>query len=287
MTWETFLDIFLDALKDSLLVLAFVFLFHVILSFIEEAISNFLLKRKRTAPLFGAVFGLIPQCGTSVLGADLLAKGYITVGTLAAIFLSCSDEALIVLLSSPNERTWTVLPLLGLKLAIGALSGFMIDSILRKKKESDADKVELDHDCHEHHHEKTPIHEHLVHPLLHSLKIFVYVFAINLALGVLIGFVGEEAFLGFLSGSKYLAPLFATIVGLIPNCASSVLLCELYIGGGLSFGALLGGLLVNSGLGILVLFRNKKTFKSAIFLLILCFAIALASSYIACLVSGF
>ena len=287
MTWELFLDIFLDALKDSALVFAFVFLFHLLLSFIEESISNFLLKRKRSAPIFGAIFGLIPQCGTSVLGSDLFIKGYITFGTLVAIFLSCSDEAFIVLLSNPNEKTWTVLPLLGLKLAIGAIVGLTIDLILRKKKENDDEEVHLDHVCHEHHHEKTPIHEHLIHPLLHSLKIFAYVLVINLALGLLIGFVGEEAFLSFLSQSRYLSPLFACLVGLIPNCASSVLLCELYMAGGLSFGALLGGLLVNSGLGILVLLRSKKDLKSALFALLISFVVAVAASYVTCLISGF
>ena len=99
MTWELFLDILLDALKDSGIVFAFVFLFHVILSFIETPVSNFLVKRKKTSPIFGALFGLVPQCGTSVIAADLYIKKYITIGTVIAVFLSCSDEALLVLLA--------------------------------------------------------------------------------------------------------------------------------------------------------------------------------------------
>ncbi len=97
MTWQLFGEILLDALKDSVLVFAFVFLFHVILSFIETPVSNFLVRRKKIAPVFGSLFGLIPQCGTSVVAAELYIKRYITLGTIIAVFLSCSDEALIVL----------------------------------------------------------------------------------------------------------------------------------------------------------------------------------------------
>ena len=94
MTWDLALDIILDALKDSALVFAFVFLIHVLLSFFEHKLTNFMVKHKKTGPLFGSLFGLIPQCGTSVMGAELYISKYITIGTLTAIFLSCSDEGL-------------------------------------------------------------------------------------------------------------------------------------------------------------------------------------------------
>ena len=116
MTWPLFLEILLDALKDSILVFAFVFLFHVILSFIETPVSNFLVKRKKTSPIFGSLFGLIPQCGTSVIAADLYIKRYITIGTVIAVFLSCSDEALIMLLAAWNQKSLAIFPLIGLKL---------------------------------------------------------------------------------------------------------------------------------------------------------------------------
>src|SRR5690606_20278099 len=100
MTLDLFLDILQDSIKDSLLVFVFVFIFHFILSFIETAVANFLVRKKRTAPLFGAMFGLIPQCGTSVVAADLYTRKYITIGTLVAVFLACSDEALLMLLTA-------------------------------------------------------------------------------------------------------------------------------------------------------------------------------------------
>ena len=287
MTWELFLDILLDALKDSVLIFAFVFLFHVILSFIENPVSNFLIKRKKTSPIFGALFGLIPQCGTSVVAADLYIKRFITIGTLIAVFLSCSDEALLVLLSAWNEKTLAIFPLIGLKLATGILFGLLIDLIIRHQKVEEVDHIEEEKECHHHHHENTPAHAHLIHPLFHAIKIFIYVFIINLLLGLLIGFVGEENFINFMLTNRYLAPLFTSIIGLIPNCASSVLITELYLSGTLSFGALFAGLLVNSGLGMMVLFKEYKNIKKTLLILGICFIIAVSLGYLTCLVSGF
>ena len=287
MTWELFLDILLDSLKDSLLVFAFVFLFHVILSFIETPVSNFLIKRKKTSPIFGALFGLIPQCGTSVVGAELYIKRYITVGTLIAIFLSCSDEALIVLLEAWNEKTLMIFPLIGLKLVSGIFFGLLIDFIIRKQKIIEVDHVEEEHECHTHHHENTPAHAHLIHPLIHSIKVFIYIFIINLALGTLIGFIGVDNFSNFMVSSRHLAPLFSAIIGLIPNCASSLLITDLFVEGHISFGALFAGLLVNSGLGLMVLLKEKTMFKRTLLIVGVCFVIAVALGYLTCLIVGF
>ena len=288
MTWDIFFDKLLDALKDSVLVFAFVFLFHVILSFIETPVSNFLVKRKKTAPIFGALFGLIPQCGTSVVAAELYIKKLITFGTLIAVFLACSDEALLMLLGAWNEKTLAIFPLIGLKLVAGILFGFLIDLVIaRHQKLEEVDHIDERHECHEHHHENTPIHAHLVHPLIHALKIFIYVFIINLALNLLIAWVGEENFANFMISNRYLAPLFTSIIGLIPNCASSVLITELYLSGTLSFGALFAGLLVNSGLGVMILVKEYKNIKNTLLILGVCFAIAVAVGYLTCLVSGF
>ena len=287
MTWVLFFDILLDSLKDSVLIFAFVFLFHVILSFIETPVSNFLIKRKKTSPIFGALFGLIPQCGTSVVAADLYIKKLITFGTLIAVFLSCSDEALLVLLSAWNEKSLAIFPLIGLKLVAGIIFGFLIDLIIRKQTINEVDHIEEEKECHTHHHENTPAHAHLIHPLIHAIKIFIYVFVINLALGLLIGWVGEENFANFMISNKYLAPLFTSIIGLIPNCASSVLITELYLSNTLSFGALFAGLLVNSGLGVMILFKEHKNLKKTFIIIGVCFAIAVSLGYLTCLVSGF
>ena len=287
MTWGLFLDILLDSLKDSVLVFAFVFLFHVILSFIENPISNFLVKRKKVSPIFGALFGLIPQCGTSVVAAELYIKKYITLGTIIAVFLSCSDEALLELLAAWNTKTLMIFPLIGLKLVTGIVIGMLVDLIVRHQKVEEVDHIDEEEECHTHHHENTPAHAHLIHPLFHAIKIFIYVFIINLALGTLIGFIGEENFKNFMLTNRYLAPLFAAVVGLIPNCASSLLITELFLSDTLSFGALFAGLLVNSGLGMMVLLKEHKNIKQTILIIGICFAVAIAFGYLTCLVIGF
>ena len=266
MTWELVLDIFLDALKDSSLVFAFVFVIHIILSFVEHKLANFLVTRKKTSALFGSLFGLVPQCGTSVMGADLYIKKYISIGTLVAIFLSCSDEAFISILTSGKpDKMIMVLPLLGLKFLIGFAMGLVTDLIFKNQELEEPEQEVEEETCDHHHHSHdNKWHKHLLHPFLHSLEIFGYVFAINFTLGIIIGFVGEENFVNFLSMNKYLAPLFASIIGLIPNCASSLLLSELFIEGNLAFGALLSGLLVNAGLGMMMLLRHRKTAKNII-----------------------
>lgn len=289
MTKELALDIFLEALKDSALVFAFVLLIHVLLSFFENKLANFLTKRKKLGPLFGSLFGLVPQCGTSVMGADLYLKKYISIGTLAAIFLSCSDEAFIAILTSGKpDKMLMVLSLIGLKFAIGFGVGLLTDLIFRNKQEiEEVEHVEEDEECHLHHAHNSKLHKHLFHPLIHSAVIFGYVLAINLALGYLIGFVGEDNFANFLQMNRYLTPLFSTIIGLIPNCASSLLLAELFIEGNLSFGAILAGLLVNAGLGFMVLLKNRIAVKNLPWILLICFMTAVTAGYITCLIIGF
>ena len=231
MTWQIFGDILLDALKDSVIIFAFVFLFHVILSFVETPVSNFLVRRKKVSPIFGSLFGLIPQCGTSVVAAELYIKRYITLGTIIAVFLSCSDEALLALITAWNEKSLAIFPLIGLKLATGIVIGMLVDLFMRHQNIDEVDHIEEEKECHTHHHENTPSHAHLIHPLFHAIKVFVYVFIINLALGIIIQLVGPDKFNDFMLTNRYLAPLFASIIGLIPNCAASLLITELYLSG--------------------------------------------------------
>ncbi|NLB49118.1 MAG: arsenic efflux protein [Erysipelotrichia bacterium] len=288
MTWDLFLDILLHSIVDSLLVFVFVFIFHVILSFIEQSVSNFLIRRKKAAPVFGAFFGLVPQCGTSVMAADLYMSKYITVGTLIAVFLASNDEALLILLTAWNEKTLVIFPLIGLKILVGASIGIIVDFVVRRQPIKDVSQVEAKPVCcHGKHHEKTPLHDHLIHPLNHALKILIYLFVINLALGLVIGFVGEQNFIDFMALNKYLAPLFAAMIGLIPNCASSVLITGLFLSNTLSFGAFFAGLLVNAGIGFTVLFKQYKNIKSALLIIGFCFIVAVIFGYATCLITGF
>ena len=141
--------------------------------------------------------------------------------------------------------------------------------------------------CHVHDKENTELHQHLIHPLEHSFEIFIYVLLINLAMGFIIGFVGEDNFANFIQSNKHLTPLYSCLIGLIPNCASSLLISELFVEGNLSFGALVGGLLVNSGLGMMVLIKNRHLVKNVFLILAICLLVALIASYSICLIFGF
>lgn len=289
MTWNDASEVLLDALKDSALVLAFVFLFHVLLSFIEDKLSNFLTNHKKGAPFFGSLFGLIPQCGTSVLAADLYLAKYITLGTLTAVFLSCSDEALIVLLTHPNERTIMVLPLIASKFLIGFLIGLLVDLFYKKQEVINHEEELEDVTCSTHHHHEgsVKLHKHLLHPLFHSLEIFAFVFVINVSLGLIIKAVGEASFTAFITSNRYLSPLFTSVVGMIPNCAGSVLISELYIKNAIPFGALLAGLLMNAGIGMMVLLKSKGTFKKTSLIFGICFITSIFFGYMSSLVEWF
>ena len=288
--------VFLHSLIDSLKILVFVFVFNILLSFIETYFTNKLEKSHKINPFSGALFGLIPQCGVSVIGADLFIKRHITLGTIVAIFIACSDEALPIILSS-QEKAFYVLPLLVAKMIIGFVVGFLIDLVYTKSKEKVHKHIE---ECeHEHeiktgccHHEinnleEGKIHKHLIHPLLHSFKLFVYIFLINFIFGVIIHYVGEETIETILQNNKFFTPIYATIIGLIPNCASSVIITNLFINGNISFGSTLAGLITNAGLGMIVLFKNKNMIKKTIVIMGILVLTALVSGYVFNLIFGF
>jgi hypothetical protein len=275
------------ALIDSLKVFVLVFILYFALSFVENYISKKLSSNNKVSPFFGSLLGLIPQCGISVAASDLYIKRKITVGTLVAVFLACSDEAIFILLAS--EKFLTVFPLLFIKLVVGFISGMMIDSfILRKQKlKKDNEEVVSCAHHHEHHHHDSKLKHNFRHTLLHSIEILIYVFIVNFIFGLLIELLGEAKLIIFLQNNKYLAPLFSSIIGVIPNCASSVVLSELYIINGLSFGALLSGLLMNAGLGLVYLFKKKENLKMNVNIIIIMFIISLIIGYLTCLINGF
>ena len=277
--------ILLHALIDSLKVLGIAFIFNIILSFFEGKISKVIGKQNKLSPLVGSASGIIPQCGVSVVASDMYIKERITAGTLLAVFFACSDEALPLLFTDKTKIIY-VLPLLLIKVIFGFLLGFMIDLILHKKElNQSGDEVHVG--CCHHHiddEEENKWHKHFLHPFIHSLKIFVYVFIINVILGFVIHFVGEDVISKFLNTNSYLAVLLSAIIGLIPNCSSSVIITELFLSGGLNFGALVSGLCVNAGLGFMCLFKNKETRIKGIKLLVTLFTYSLVIGYITLLI---
>lgn len=291
------LEVFLDSLKDSAIVLGIVFAMYVLLAWLEPKFSHKMEHAGKLAPLIGGAIGLIPQCGFSVVSADLYKKRHITLGTLIAVLVATSDEALPVFFHS-KESALMALPLLGIKLVVGVACGYLIDLVYRHSEaevqhhEEHCECEEEEHVgcCHHHvegeHGKDAKVKQYLVHPLLHSLKIFAYVLVINFAFSTLMHFFGEDI-MAFLVASRFASPAIAVLVGLIPNCASSVMLAELYVSGALGFGACVGGLCVNAGLGLMMLYKNVKNVKENAIITAIMVGIGLAVGYITSAIAGF
>lgn len=279
-------DIFIDAILDSLKVLGISFIIFFILSFIENKFSKILSQHKKIGPLFGSFLGIIPQCGISVVASDLYLKKSITMGTLIAVFLSCNDESLPIIFA--NKDKWYLgFLLIAIKFIVGFIIGFIIDYFFYKnnKKEqivNNDTKNDVHIGCCNHKIDEendNPIHKHLLHPIIHSIKIFSYVLIINIIFGVIIYYIGEENLINFIEANRFLTPLLTTIIGLIPNCASSVIISELFVVGSIPFSALLSGLSINAGLGIIYLFKDRKNIKNSLLIVSILFIVSIILGY--------
>jgi len=286
---DKILDALLDASIDTLKVFVIIFILYFAISFIEATIANKLSKYSKSSPIIGASVGLIPQCGFSVVASDLYKKKYISLGTLLAVFISCSDEALPIILSH-GDKILSIIPLLLIKFLVAVGFGYLIDLLLKGKEEilerhhCDDDKMFIHKGCCHHEIEEDEnepfVKKHLIHPLLHSLKIILYVLIINIIFSVLVAFIGEETIKNFLNANVYVTPLLSAIIGLIPNCASSVIISELYVENGLTFAATISGLICNAGLGLVYLYKDKTAIKKNIIITSILFTIALLVGYI-------
>ena len=254
------LDILIDAVIDSLKTLPFLFGAYLLIEFLEhragDGMARLLARLGPLGPLGGAALGCVPQCGFSVAAANFYAGRLITPGTLIAVFLATSDEALPLLLSRPGAAG-SLWPLLGVKLCAGTAAGIAVDLVysrfLKQKLREPFQELCEDCGCEE----KGVFRS----ALEHTLKIFLFLLAVNVALGCALELVGEENISRLLLSGSVLQPLLSGLLGFIPNCAASVILTELYLGGSLSFGAAVAGLCTGAGLGLLVLFRVNKNWR--------------------------
>lgn len=256
------LHILEHTLIDTIKLLPFLFIAYLVIELIEkkagEKTTILIQKSGKFGPVLGSLLGVIPQCGFSAAAANLYAGRILTMGTLIAIFLSTSDEMLPILISEAVPVK-TILIILAIKVAIAIGVGVVIDLIFRKKAEEEA-KEEIHKLCNEEHcHcEEQGI---IKSSIKHTLQIFVYILIISLVLNIIIEFVGEENIAKLVLNVPILGPIISSFVGLIPNCASSVILTQVYLENIISMGSMIAGLLVNSGIGILILFRVNKSKK--------------------------
>lgn len=279
-------EIILDALWDSLRVFPFLFLMYVLIELLERRTavtrkSNVL--RGNLAPLLGAATGIIPQCGFSVMAAKLYDRRLIRTGTLLAVFVATSDEAFVLLLTAEDgAKAFSVMPLVAVLFAAAVGVGYLCNAILRGEKLAELREGESVHGtrCGHDHEEDSALRRYLVHPLLHSLEIFAYILIVNLAFGFAMHYAAD-AISAFLQGGYWFQPLIAAAVGLIPNCAASVLVSQAYVLGGLSFGGLVAGVCANAGLGFLILFKNTKKLGRTLAVLAVMYIVGVAVGYAA------
>lgn len=257
----------IDTIKDTLTLVPFLFLTYVAMEWLErrteEQSVDLLARIGKFGHVAGAGIGLIPQCGFSAAAASLYSGGVITAGTLIAVFLSTSDEMLPIFLSS-SVGAGTIGKILAAKFVIALISGIAVDLIAklvhhRSETKHIHDLCEREH-CGCEDEEGGILHS----ALIHTLKITGFIFAISLILSLLMAFIGEDALASLLTGAPVAGTIATAIIGLIPNCAASVVIAEMYIEGLLTCGQLMSGLLVGAGVGLLVLVRtNNKTKENA------------------------
>lgn len=298
---EHFLEFFLHALKDTLPLLPWILLIYLLIELLESKADLTKINRfgGKLGPLIGSASGLIPQCGFSIMAAKLYEQKYITVGTLLAIFTATSDEAFIIMLSSGAGAIW-VLPMLAVKIVVGICIGYAADLIMKGigrgqvcveipsayesepkttheifiRQYLDDKEVEVKCACGRSHAGDSAWKKYLLFPLWHAVKVGCFIFLVNFVLTAIIHSVGEEAFAAFMHRNRFVQPFITCAVGLIPNCASSVVLTETFLGGGITFGSCAAGLCANAGMGFVVLLKNTRKWKRNLTLIAVSYAVA-------------
>ena len=275
---QNILEVLQDTAIDTLKLLPFLFITYLIMEYIEHKTSNkireTIKKSGRFGPLFGAVVGIFPQCGFSVSATNLYAARVISLGTLISVYLATSDEMLPILLTE-SVPIATILTILGIKLFLGIVAGFIIDFVANVIKKEEEEKIE--EICeHEHCHCDKGIFSSA---LKHTINIAIFIFVITLILNGIIKFIGEDKISHFISNNVILGPI-AGLIGLIPNCASSVILTELFIEKVISMPILISGVAVNAGVGLLVLFKTNKNVKENISIVGLLYGIGVIAGII-------
>ena len=283
------------SIEDTLYLIPFLFVTYLAMEWLEHKAGDKAEEAVRRAgaagPVVGSLVGIVPQCGFSAAAATLWAGRVITLGTLFAVLLSTSDEMLPIFLAE-QVAPMTILKIMGVKLMIGMVMGFVVDAAIRLARRDreklrihelcERDRCHCNGDCetceqqpelaydfehdeeHEHHHEGGSI---LRSALKHTVQVTVFIFVITLVLDGALELVGEDALAAFLGSNPVLSVLGSALVGLIPNCAASVVIAQLYVEGALGAGAMMAGLLVSAGVGLLVLFRTNRRLRQNLIVL--------------------
>ena len=280
------LEIIKDTLIDSVKLLPFLFITYLIMEYIEHKMKHkskeVIKKSGRFGPLLGSVLGIFPQCGFSVSATNLYAGRVITLGTLIAVYLSTSDEMLPIFISEAVSPI-IILKILGIKLLIGMISGFIIDlviSVFNKNKEKQNDEEEVIGDICEEEHCHCNEKGILKSALSHTINIFLFIIIITFIINIAIYFIGEDTISNLLLNKPILGPIISALIGLIPNCAASVIITNMYLQKVISFGSMIAGLLTGAGVGLAVLFKTNHKIKENISIIVLLYVIGVISGVI-------
>lgn len=265
-------EVIIDTLIDSVKLIPFLFIAFLLIELFEHEFfkktKKIIAKSDKLGPLLGSLFGLVPQCGFSVLGTNLYVSRVISLGTLISIYLATSDEMIPVMISQGFDAL-SLFKILAVKFVIGLTAGFLIDFIYRKKEKANYHICEDEH-CH--------CDENIVlSSIKHTFNTVIYITIATFILNTVIYFVGEDNISKVFLKDSLLAPFLASLVGLIPNCSASVILTELYLKGALSFATAIAGLLTGSGVSLLVLFKSNKNIKENFKIVILIYLIGALS----------
>ena len=276
-------EILIDTLIDSIKLLPFLFFTYLFMEYIEHKMNHksqkAIQKSGKFGPFWGSLLGIFPQCGFSVSATNLYAGRVITLGTLIAVYLSTSDEMLPIFISEAVSPV-VILKILAIKLVIGIIAGFIIDFVInvlsknkREEKENIEQVCEEEHcHCNENGILKSSIH--------HTLNIFIYVIIISFIINSIVNFIGEESISNLLLNKPIIGPLVSALIGLIPNCAASVIITNMYLQQIISFGSMMAGLLTGAGIGLAVLFKTNNKFKENIKIVLLLYFIGFITGII-------
>jgi hypothetical protein len=230
-------------------------------------------------PLLGSLLGLIPQCGFSAAAASFYSGGVITMGTMLAIFWSTSDEMLPILISAAVP-VWSIVKILATKVLVAVIGGFLVDFVLRKFGCAQAEQKQIHELCQQEQCHCEGKHSVWKSALLHTVKVWSFIFLVSLLLNLVLELGGESALEQFAANNSILAVILTGLVGLVPNCASSVMITQLYIKELISAGAMMAGLLVGAGVGVLVLFRTNRPVWQNVKIVGILYAVGIAAGFL-------
>ena len=289
------LEIIQDTLVDAIKLLPFLFITYLIMEYIEHKMGHktkhAIKKSGKWGPIIGSVLGAFPQCGFSVSATNLYAGRVITLGTLIAVYLSTSDEMLPIFISEAVSPI-IILKILGIKLIVGMIAGILIDFVthivkskIDKNKKDDKENIEeneedeIGHICEEDHcHcDESGILKSAIH---HTLNILLFIVIVTFIINIVVHFVGEETIAGWILNKPVVGPIIASLIGLIPNCAASVIITNMYLENVISLGSMISGLLTGAGVGLAVLFKTNNKIKENIGIVVLLYAIGVISGIV-------